>query len=168
MGTHQPKISIQNTFKDHLINTLTVIALLGTYILPIIYLNELPEEIPTHFNGLGAPDDYSSKNTIWLLCIISTLITIGLFWLKNKPHILNYPLTITNDNAVQVYRITKTMLGLLALFIVIAFLYITYQSIAMALGKSVGLGKWFLPVFIGSILLIIGYSFTQMNKTYNA
>lgn len=168
MGRNQPKIPIKNTLTDHLINALTAIALLCTFILPTIYLNELPEEIPTHFNGLGKPDDYSNKTSIWLLCIISALITIGLFWLKNKPHLLNYPVAITNNNAIQVYKITKTMLGLLTLLIVIAFLYITYQSIAMALGNSIGLGKWFLPAFIGSILLIIGYSFTQMNKTYNS
>ena len=168
MGANQPKLKIKNTPLDYFITGITLIALLLTFILPALNFDILPNDIPTHFNGKGEPDNYSSKQSIWLLPIISLLMTAGLFWLRNKPHLFNYPTTVNDTNATHIYRVSKTMVGFITVFIVISFLYITSQSIAMALDKSQGLGNWFLPVFIGGLLLIIIYSLSQMNKAYKA
>ena len=128
----------------------------------------LPERIPTHFNIAGEPDGYGSKSTLWILPVTAVIMYIGMTILELFPHIYNYPVEITPENAVRQYRIATRLIRILKTIIAILFSFLSYQTIKTALGITGGLGKVFLPV---SLLITFGviiiYVVGSLNNHYN-
>ncbi len=108
--------------------------------------SKLPQTIPTHFALDGEPDGFSSKEYIFLLPAIVSILYIVMTTLNRFPHWYNYLITITPLNAKQNYTTATRMVRFLKFIIVIMFCFICFQSIQVAFGKSGGLGRWFLPV----------------------
>jgi len=162
---NNPIIKINKETLDIVLEVLTFIGLGVLTLIPMYYFGELPELIPTHFNGKGLPDDYSSRSTIWLLPVIGSVLGIGLYVLNKFPHIFNYHTKITNDNAFRYYKNATRLIRVLNLIVVWVFVFIMYKSIAVALNRSEGLGIWFIPVFIGIMIGPIIYFLLKSSKT---
>ena len=162
---NRPKISIKRDPSDWIIEIAGALFMLLMIGLPIYYFNQLPDTIPSHFNALGEPDAYSKKNSIWTLPIVGLFTYIGLFALNGYPHIFNYPTEITEDNAERQYRIATKLLRTMNLVIAAGFAYITYSTIQAAFGNQMGLGMWFLPIFLLSIFGTTGvYLYSAFRK----
>ena len=62
-------------------------------LLPFAYLASiypmLAEQVPTHFNLENQPDDYSSKQALWLITSLLALVAIGLYFLLRNIHHLD-------------------------------------------------------------------------------
>ena len=97
----RPKIKLGLTNTDKIIEFIGWILLIGTWILAILSFSNLPESIPTHFNGAGEADGFGEKSNIFALPIIGTILFIGMTMLNKNPHIFNYPKAITNENALS-------------------------------------------------------------------
>ncbi|MEO0341210.1 MAG: DUF1648 domain-containing protein, partial [Bacteroidota bacterium] len=52
---------------DRLLEFIALVSLAALVLLPILYFEQLPEKIPSHFGPGGLPDGYSDKSIIWLL-----------------------------------------------------------------------------------------------------
>ncbi len=92
----------------------------------------IPETIPTHFNLQGEIDSYGSKSSLFLLPAFSTFIFILLSWINKYPHIFNYPVKITEENAETQYRIATRLMRIMKITIQTSFLlifFIVIQSI---------------------------------------
>lgn len=114
---------------------------------------KLPTIIPTHFNASGKPDDYGNKNSILLLPVLATLINFLLSWLNKRPHLFNYGVKVTLENAQQQYTQATRMLRFLKLAIIIIVSILVLLTYLTSLGKINGLGAWFLPVIISLLML---------------
>jgi uncharacterized membrane protein len=80
----------------------------------IFYIwNYLPAKVPTHFNGAGRIDGWGGKGSLWMLPIIGLLLFMILSSLGRFPHIFNYPVTITEENAPKLYLEARRMLIIL-------------------------------------------------------
>jgi hypothetical protein len=99
---------------------------------------------------------------IWFLAGVAVVLYSGLSLLNRFPYIFNFPVNITPENAERIYRHATRCIRLLNFLLVIMFFYLTWQSIAVATGKSAGLGLWFLPVTIVAILLVTIYMVIRM------
>lgn len=108
-----------------------------------------PASIPVHFNVSGQADGYGSKKMLWILPIIGTIIYWGLTKLNKYPHIFNYPIPITEDNARRQYTIATRNLSILKVSIVLVFLLVILFSYLTSKGISDGLPTWLLPLSIG-------------------
>jgi len=117
--------------------------------LAILNFSDLPETIPTHYNGAGEADGFGEKTNIFVLPVIGTILFIGMTILNNYPHIFNYPSTITNENAYNQYSNATRMIRILKLVIVLVFGLILFNTLQNANGNTDGLGNWFLPLTIG-------------------
>jgi uncharacterized membrane protein len=144
----RPRIKIRRTTPDWVIEFLAFAFLIILIALPLIFANDLPERIPTHFNFAGEPDDYGTKMTLWLLPVIGTIMYLGMTIVESFPYIYNYPVEITQENAVNQYRLATRLIRILKTIILIIFSFISYGTIKTALGNTTGLGKAFLPVFL--------------------
>ncbi|MHC1705427.1 MAG: DUF1648 domain-containing protein [Tenuifilaceae bacterium] len=160
----RPKIHIELKPVDIIIEVIGLIALLLLIFLPIFHFSELPPKIPTHFNALGQPDSYGSRNIILLLPLLGILLYSGLTILNRFPHIFNYPVPISNNNAERLYIIGTRTIRFLKTIIVILFLFITYQSIYISLGKAKDLGLYFLPIFTSLISIVVFIMIYKMFK----
>lgn len=79
-------------------------------LLAVVHFPELPDQIPTHFNGNGVADGFGSKFTIFVLPGLSVVMALGLIVLSQYPHQFNYMKNITPENAPFEYRKARTTL----------------------------------------------------------
>lgn len=149
----RPKLKIHMTFMDKIIECLAWLSLIILWSIVLWNYSELPEIIPSHFNALGKVDDYSRKESIFVLPIIGTLLFLGLTISNKYPHIFNYPKNITLENAAIQYTNATRMLRFSKFIILLIFLFIIAKSLQIASGKSVNLGVWFLPLVLALLII---------------
>ncbi|MCX6284264.1 MAG: DUF1648 domain-containing protein [Bacteroidetes bacterium] len=158
----RPRIRPAKEPVDFLLEIAALILVVALVVITAVKYAGLPQQIPTHFNASGQPDDYSHKSMIWFLTGIAFVIFTGLSVLNRFPYIFNFPVNITTENAERLYRHATRSLRLINLLTTIMFFYLTWQSIAVATGKAAGLGIWFLPVTVGAIFLVTIYMVIRM------
>ncbi|MDO1499950.1 DUF1648 domain-containing protein [Winogradskyella maritima] len=154
MSNNRPKIKVPFETADYVMEFISIAVLLIMWGLVITQIGTLPEEVPSHFGANGKPDDYNSKMTLWLLPIIATATYIGLFIINRYPHIHNYRVNITEDNALVQYRFSTRIVRIINLFCALTFGYLVYQLIEVAQGEANGLGQLFLYIVLGGSFMI--------------
>lgn len=156
---NRPRIIVKLSRTDILLEVFGIISLLLLWLIPMFYYSVLPETIPTHFDGKGNPDAYGGRLSIFEMPIIATVLFVGLTVLNRFPHVFNYPVEITKENAPRQYQMATEMIRLLNLSMVLIFGFITWQTIQTALGNAEGLGKWVIPgVMAATLIPIIRYA----------
>ncbi len=160
----RPKIKLELTQTDKGIEFIGWTLLIGTWILAITSFSDLPESIPIHFNGAGEADGFGDKINIFVLPIIGTILFISMTLLNKKPHIFNYPISITNENAINQYSNATRMIRVLKLIIVFVFGLILIRTVQNTNGNADGLGSWFLPLTIGLFIIPLFYFLTKSMK----
>jgi len=104
-----------------------------------VHFSDLPEQIPMHYNASGQPDAFGPKQNIWFLPLLMVGMAAGSWALENKVS------TLTEKNIFRWVNLTTVLL----------FGYIQVQNFLVALGVSLGLGRWFLPIGLGGTLGLI-------------
>jgi len=153
----RPKIKVPLQQLDIVLELVTISLLLLTCIYAIVQYSNLPETIPTHFNAAGEADDFGHKSSIFFIPAIGIALYLLLFILNKYPHMHNYMVNITEENALKNYRFSTRILRFVNVFCVTLMAYITFVIIKSSEGEKFAIGKWFLPVVIGisAILPII-------------
>ena len=152
----RPIINISPTTIDKALETIALISFLLLLVIPIYYFNQLPDEIPTHYNAQGEADAFGSKYMIWFTPAMGTLIYFLLTWLNKYPHKFNYPQKVTDQNAQGLYESATKMMRWLKTVILIGLAYLAYANVQNAMGKMDGIGKLFLPIFlVGTFVKVI-------------
>ncbi len=154
MANDRPKIKVPFQYVDVAIELLSIALLLLTWLYAITQYNDLPETIASHFNSKGEADGYSHRSTIWFIPALATILYIGLFILNKYPHLHNYMTNITEDNALKQYRFSTRILRIVNFLCVLLFAYIAYHIIQNAQGIRTSLGRLFIPIVIGSSVLL--------------
>lgn len=134
---------------------LSIAIILG---LLLTHYPSLPDIIPDHFDGQGNVNSTGHKNTILSVALISIASGVGLFFLSKSPHMFNYPVTITDENAPEQYRNAQRTLRIVNAIITVMMAYIVYGIIQNARGLMDGLGPWFLPLVLLLVLGSIGFT----------
>ena len=151
MYTNRPRLKVSLEPIDTILEATTAGILVGLWIYVIISYSSLPEIIPTHTNLQGEIDGTGSKNTIWFLMGITTLITIGMHILTKFPHLHNYMVNITEENAAHNYQLSSRMLRYVNLLTLLLLAYVCYSMIQTAYGND-----FFLESAL--VYMIIAYS----------
>jgi uncharacterized membrane protein len=160
----RPKIKLELTAADKIFEIIGWLLIIVIWGLTIANYSNLPETIPTHYNGAGQADGFGGKATILTLPIIATILFIGLTVLNQFPHVFNYPTNITQDNAFRQYTNATRLIRYLKLVVVFIFVLIVYKTIQHANGKADGLGVWFLPLTMGLIFIPLIYFVSKSFK----
>ncbi len=148
----RPIIFINKGAIDSILDYTSLVIILFIWGFTFINYKHLPDVIPTHFNSNGVEDDYGSKNTIWILPIISTAVFI-LFTVLNKfPHQFNYMVKITADNAEKQYRLATRIMRILKFNISLLFFCIIIKVVGSSLDKNSSLEWWLIPLLLLTII----------------
>lgn len=75
------------TTTDKIVEIIGWLALLTVWALTITSYSDLPDIIPTHYNGAGEIDGFESKVNILILPLIATFFFVGITILNKFPHI---------------------------------------------------------------------------------
>jgi uncharacterized membrane protein len=162
---NRPIIKVEKTTFDGLIDWFNIILWVIYFVYVYLQYQHLPDMIPTHFDANGIPDDFGSKNSIWLLPIIAFVILIGMRVLSHYPHQLNYWVKITEVNAPKQYQFGIHILRFATLYVILLFFYISYTTVKIAVNSEINrLGNWFLPVVLGSAMVLLLYILIQMKS----
>jgi hypothetical protein len=144
----RPVIELPITSIEIIIELTGIIAIFVMFLILYKYWPVLPEIIPTHFGISGKPDGWGGRGSLFFLPILGTFVYICLWFLSKYPHIYNYPVTITEENAPVQYLMARKLINWLRTFVVVLCGYTEWVSIQVALGKSSGLGPWFIAVVL--------------------
>lgn len=124
---------------------------------------ELPARVPRHFGVSGAPDRWGGKDGMLVL----PLSAIGIYMLTTAAsryqRFINLPMAIDRDRP-EVQRLLLSMSIALKLVVLVTFLYIEWTEVEAALGRSSGLGKEFLPIFLFATFFPLGYYLHKLRK----
>jgi uncharacterized membrane protein len=151
MYTHRPRKKVSLQPIDTVLEATTAGILVGLWIYVIISYTSLPDIIPTHINFKGEVDGTGSKNTIWFLMAVTTVITIGMHILTKFPHLHNYMVEITAENAEHNYQLSSRMLRYVNLLTLLLLAYVAYAMIQMSYGND-----FFLETAL--LYIVIAYS----------
>ena len=160
----QPVIKIERSKADVLLELTAFVAMAAMIVLSLYYYNKLPDQIPVHFNAAGQADSFDSKNMIFFLPTISILLYAGLSVLNRNPHIFNYPVKVTSENAAPLYKIATRSVRVFKAIIMVSFLYLTFRMIDNGLNGTTGIGVLFMPVLIISIIVALIIMIRKMMK----
>ena len=163
----RPKLKVPFESIDIVVELISIslLLLMGCYV--AMELSHLPETVPTHFNAKGEADDYGSKFSLISLPLIALVLYLFLFIINKFPHLHNYSVNITEDNALKQYRTSTRFVRFLNLFTTLIFAYITYAIVESAKGPIKELGSWFLPVIIGFTIIVPIGLFLYMKRLNN-
>ena len=84
MFEKRPKITIPQNSTDLWIDRFSFLLFFIIWLSVFVYYPDLPDEIPTHFNGRGQADAFGSKQSIWVLMGVFSSIFIGIYILNTK------------------------------------------------------------------------------------
>lgn len=127
------------------------------------YIN-LPDTIPTHYDASGQADEFGGKATILILPLVATVMFAGLTIVTRLPRVFNYQAGTTKEDAHRQHTIAAKVIRYLKFMIVVIVGVITFYIIQTSKGKAEGLEIWFLPVVIGSILILLTYFLVKLFK----
>jgi uncharacterized membrane protein len=166
MKKNRPKIKVPVESIDLIIDLIILALLLLMWSYVLVSYTSLPETIPSHFNAQGEVDGYSSRSSIWLLMVISTIMAVGMYVLTKYPHIHNYLVEITEENAARNYKMSCRLLRFVNLFTTLIMLYIVYSIIEKAAGNDIFLESSFMYIIIifSVIMPLILFIYMSKNK----
>ncbi|UXX80322.1 DUF1648 domain-containing protein [Reichenbachiella carrageenanivorans] len=160
----KPKLKIKLDTFDKVMETVGGLLLLLMVAYPAIQFSSVPDTIPVHFDAMGRPDRYGSKNSLWMISTIGIILYLGMIVVNKFPHTFNYLTPITARNASRQYGLATKMIRLLNVVIAAVFFAIIYGMIQTALGYSTGLGAFILPFTVAPVLIILGWYLYQANQ----
>lgn len=132
------------------IQRLTILIGILTIVLPIVFWSKIPEQIPSHYGASGMPDNYSDKSFLILMflfvLILMGVMNIAVYYLKSNLHSKYTEEAEKSFTAVVYPAIVIMNLGIQVMFAYIMFCVTTGRV----------LGNLFLPVVLGSMVVLIG------------
>lgn len=168
MNTDRPQIKVPLEAFDIIIELITALVIIVLIVFTFIQYSEISGNIPLHFDASGKPDRYGDKSNLFLLPIIGLAITTLMYILSKYPHLHNYMVNITDENALKNYRFSSRILRFTGLGIAMLFAIIQYVIIQMGKGHDINLGSWFLPIVVILSILspisILMYQYKMNNK----
>lgn len=129
------------------------------------YWAHLPDSIPLHFGIGGKPDEWGAKAIIWFFPAIATVMYLAMTITSFFPHTFNYPVQITQENAIQQYQIALKLIIWLKTELLWLFVFIEWQIIQVALEESQELNILVLLTMMLIIFVTVGF---YLRKAYLA
>lgn len=154
MKTNRPKIDVPLEPLDIIVDLISVTLIILIIVYTAINYGDLSETIPTHFNASGEADGFGDKIYVWMLPVIGIVTFVLLFVLNKFPHIHNYMVNITEENALKNYRFSTRIVRFTNVFVAVLFACIQYMMVEQGKGNDAGFGSWFTFSIIGLSLIL--------------
>lgn len=145
----RPRLKVPPTPLSISIDGISLIAIILTLAYLVMHYNQLPEEIPRHFDHSGKPDGMGKRTLVWVIFSIQVLLFAGLYGLTKVPHLLSATEKITEANAPRLYAQGTLMLRVTNMLCMLLFGSIIYQTIQVATGEWKAINNLFTWTLIG-------------------
>ena len=88
-----------NTGFQKALNLFSILALVLTFLYPLLKWNQIPDTIITHWGFSGQPDGWGPKGTIWIIPVVSLVLYLPLTMLEKFPSVWNVPVRTTQKKS---------------------------------------------------------------------
>jgi len=160
----RPKLVVPAKRLERGLNGITLIILIGSIVYWCMQWTHLPSRLPIHFNAKGEADRWGSRWILLTIPAFSLLLYIGLAKLSRYPHLYNYPVEITEQNAESQYVMARQLICWIKLEVVMMFGYFEWSTIRVAQDPSSGMGTWLLPIIFFVLFGTIAIYFIRALK----
>ena len=160
----RPVLALNPSRMDQMLDIASaLIAVFAVAMLALTWQN-VPEQIPTHFDFTGRPDGWGPKWMMALGPILAVGFYIGLGITYKYPHRYNYPWPITPHNAESQYRIARAMIAWEKFWVVLIFGYIAWAQVQVATEHADMLNGTAMLVLVAATLLTVIICMIQMYR----
>lgn len=150
----QPIVPFSISKWVHVLNNLSIIVILSSIVFVIRIFPTLPDTIPIHY-AQGEADRWGSKATIFLLQGFALLVFVSLYFLSKKPHLFNYPFTITEENAPRIYSVANLFMTILNFECVLIFTYLSIDFVGQYSGTWLLITVFAFPLVTIFIFILV-------------
>ncbi|NGP45281.1 DUF1648 domain-containing protein [Bacillaceae bacterium SIJ1] len=161
----RPKLHIPKTTSERISDIIGYGVWSASIALLIFVWNDLPDQVPAHYNFAGEVDRWGAKYELLILPAISLLLAVMMQIFEKYPETHNYPSRLNEDNAEAFYRLSRKLCNQVKNICLFLFAITQYESIAIALGWSMqGIGPWFFLLFIGGTMIPVAIALVKQRK----
>ena len=164
-GINRPILKLQKKPIDKFFEMSALLLISFMWIYASYHYVKLPDRIPIHFDLKGNPDDWDSKNTIWIIPAIVTSMVILLRWLNRYPHKFNYLVQIDESNAEKQYVMATRLMRYIQFIISLLFTYILFVVVRSSHTAKTYNDIWFIflvfPALFIPTVYTVYYSFRK-------
>ena len=164
MDANRPKLYLEKTLLERFANIVGIAGLLGMAVMVVFNWGNLPDTVPTHFNGAGEADGWGSKYTLLIVPVTALFVYILLEVIERKPHTHNYPARLTAENAALFYAESVRIINLTKNIIALLFAFITYHMMRGAVNGAEQLNMLGLAIFMILLVVVIIVGMVRMSR----
>ena len=139
-------MNIKHPIYHMVANVICIIVLIGMIAFLALSWNDLPDQIPMHYDFAGNVDKYGSKASALFLPILAVVMYIIITVTERFPKSWNTGVEVNERNMEFIYNELKDMGVTLKLMTTLLFAAISYFVFT-----STTLPIWFMPVFMVAI-----------------
>lgn len=135
---------------DKFFEAVAILSVLATAAVISLNYSSLPDIVPNHFGWNGEPNQYGSKNSLWVIVAVSVFIYMLTGIISMFPQSFNYP-SQKEDKESQ-YKLGAKLLRSLRASVLF---FIALISVAMIESAKTGVlkGSYWMIVFLFAILI---------------
>ncbi len=164
MNEHHPQIPLHLSLVDKILIGVGVAIIVATWVYIGWMYHQLPDTVPTHYNFKGEVDGYGGKSTLIVLQVVATVLFVGLHVLNKFPHIFNYPIKITPENATIQYQLATRLMRFEAISIALIFGFIPFEILQSIENEKSTLSAIWLFLFLALVFAPLVVYFFQARK----
>jgi uncharacterized membrane protein len=166
----QPKIPITPGPVEKILDLLGLVVVILLWIYTLMTYDQLPDQVVVHLNFEGHADRLGHKTQLYFLPGLVTFLYAGLVWLNRYPHLFNYLVEITPENAARQYQLGTRFMRFINLSILTLFAGIHLEFIEMSgMDPSAPVENQGLLIMVGVHILITFFGVIfYMVKSSNA
>lgn len=161
---NRPKIPLPKTQSEWIWDIVGYFCYIGAILFLVFYWNELPDQVPAHFNAMGEVDRWGSKWELFVLPGIGLFIILLMQGLEKFPELHNYPKLFNEKNAKKFYLQSRKLVNQIKNCTLIFFALIMVESAMIALGWENSFEGWVFPIWLIGMGIIIVSGIVKLNK----
>lgn len=133
--------------------------LLGTTVFTCIMWQQVPDQIPLHYDLSGNVTAYGGKGSMILLLVIAWVSFVGMTVLVLFPNKWNIPVKVTAENAERLYSITRGLLETVKFLVALFFVFIVITTII-----GVDFPEAIFMILVGALLISVVAGMFMMHR----
>lgn len=160
---YRPKLDVQSSKLEMIFNALSFLLIVFLFLFVFYNQRKLPTDIPIHI-GKNGIDGWGHSSFLYLLPIVATVMFSGIYFISKKPHLTNFPVTINEENVLEMYRLMKEMMACFNLVIAIGFGILIWDATELAKNNETNMLGAIAFLFIVPLTVLGYYSLVMWQK----
>ena len=153
----RPRITVERTGTDTALDGLALAGWLSGIAAVVFSWHDLPDRLPMHFDLAGEPNRWGPRWELFVPVGISFVLHVGTAILTKFPHVYNYLVEITPENASRQYALAVRLVRSVNVVVQWLFAAVTWTILKAAQGQAHP-GIWLIPTLVaGTFVILIIY-----------